>query len=97
MQEQNDWDSMCEEISNRIEAVEATSSCMETELVDLKNFIILNDSYFFKGSLNCSLTIRAMHGDTIQVISYYGERMGTFTSIADLAKFLQSLMNGEFA
>lgn len=92
--EQMDEDAMCEEISDRIETM---NSFMKDEQVELNNFLVLEDSYSFKGSLNCNLIICTATDGTIQVFSQYGERMGIFTSIAGLAKFLQSLMNGEFA
>ena len=92
--EQMDEDTMCEKISDRIETM---NSFMKDEQVELNNFLVLEDSYSFKGSLNCNLIICIATDGTIQVFSQYGERMGIFTSIAGLAKFLQSLMNGEFA
>lgn len=92
--EQMDEDAMCEEISDRIETMD---SFMRAEPVKFTDSLILEDSYPFKGSLNCNLMICTMADGTIQVFSQYGERMGIFTSIAGLAKFLQSLMNGEFA
>lgn len=92
--EQMDEDAMCEEISDRIETM---NSFIKDEQVELNNFLVLEDSYSFKGSLNCNLIICTATDGTIQVFSQYGERMGIFTSIAGLAKFLQSLMNGEFA
>lgn len=92
--EQMDEDTMCEEISDRIETM---NSFMKDEQIELNNFLVLEDSYSFKGSLNCNLIICTATDGTIQVFSQYGERMGIFISIAGLAKFLQSLMNGEFA
>ena len=87
-------DLMCEAISDRIEMM---NSSMAAEPVSLTGSLTLEDSYSFKGSLNCNLLICTMDDGTIQVFSQYEERMGTFTSIASLAKFLQSLMNDEFA
>lgn len=95
--EQMDEDIMCEEISDRIEMIKTTDSFMKNEQVELNNFLVLEDSYSFKGSLNCNMIICTATDGTIQVFSQYGERMGIFTSITGLAKFLQSLMNGEFA
>nr|DAJ90359.1 MAG TPA: hypothetical protein [Caudoviricetes sp.] len=59
--------------------------------------ITLDDAYYFKGSTNCVMTICTMDDGTINVVSQYGERMMTCTSVKDLAAFLSDLMSGKYA
>lgn len=59
--------------------------------------ITLDDAYYFKGSTNCVMTICTMDDGTINVVSQYGERMITCTSVKSLAAFLSDLMSGKYA
>ena len=93
-QKMMDEDLMCEKISDQIESV---NSYMQAEQVKLVSSLTLEDSYSYKGSLNCNLMICTMDDGTIQLFSQYGERMGIFTSVKALAVFLHSLMDDKYA
>lgn len=53
---------------------------------------VIHDAYYYKGSSNCDLTLKDTDG-MIQLVSSYGEVMGTASSLTQLAELLTAIAN----
>lgn len=59
--------------------------------------LVIEDSYYYKGSSNYNITIETCSDGIIRCYSSYEELMYECTSVKQLGEFLVKLANDEFA
>lgn len=79
-----------------IEAETADQEAPSTKANAVSQKFVIHDSYHYKGSNNYDLILTYKDG-MIQLISSYGELMGTASSMKQLIKLLTAITNGDMA
>jgi hypothetical protein len=59
--------------------------------------VTFHESYNYKGSINCFLTLEQNNDGTINVLSSYGEVISTINSVAELVMIVTDLSEDKYA